>query len=162
MTITEEPVQTPKLGDRVAVEYMNMQEGDLIQIVRYLNGSSHYVIRYLDDKGEPKTIRAHAPELTVITPAEDKPEAVVKDGMGLGSWVTSALDPEIKGVVTAHHFSDSGCIEYEVTMNHKKRGVCRLLLEGELLTPIENPNVESVPVGKSGGSHSGRDTYVSR
>lgn len=138
------------LKTRVVIPDMDDLEGRIELVSNYISGYQTYTVTWFDAaKKEKRTQRVHEADVQVVD-TDDIIELPAPDpNLGLGTHV-SVMGGETAGVITGHHHSASGCVEYEVTHYEPIRGVVRAVLEGELLEPIAETT--DVPVGAQPGS----------
>lgn len=141
-------------GSKVYIKDRDL-EGRVVITVSALGGYDLYEVQFQKEEADKKLddrfiAKLHEAEIDLISEDEAVDSPDIPDHLALGSKVMVDLgDTKIGGVVTAHHFSVSGCAECEVTY-YTNLGVKRQVFEIPLLSAM--PDAEPVEPGDQKGS----------
>jgi hypothetical protein len=138
-----------KLNSLVKVPDRNIEQGRVVQEINYLNGSTHFAVGSMRDK-EYMHDFVHLSDIELISEdgAVDTPKASKR--LPLGAEVRVLPSRELRGIITAHARSSSGCVEYEVTAYVPGVGSQRKLYEEQLLEVVSD--ADKIQSGAEGGS----------
>lgn len=145
-----------KLGSKVLIKTRDV-DARVFVVSKFLSGYTKYAVEFWKQDGingkELFSTEYHEPELELVN-EDDVVELTTPDpSLALGTPVMIKFS-DIGGVITAHSFSLSGCVEYEVTHFVPGVGIQRKLFEAELLIPYPPQVKKKIPQGEQTGSMS--------
>lgn len=149
-----------KLGDIVRDRHSKFF-GPIVVDIRWLNGARRFQISGMDRDGFHKGWVIDDVAVAMIKPAETNCTPIPSGQFSLGDKVKhSFVKDGPKGIITAIHLNQNGCVQYEVCHRYRESLAYILLHEHEM--KMVEPIAVSSPVIKRTGAATAEDVTTGR